>query len=153
MKITFDEGKAILKELVNLYLSLPEDLRTTNDIIHASELIFEATEYINFLKDALAFRAGKANVNKALDDPWSVHGSIVKTKGTQTALNVIPRNPVVHQTLTAPRGVTQQRVVHTVTPDGKDTIKTFVPKPPAIDIGLGIGSKTCQAFDAMSNLG
>ena len=136
MKIIFDDGRAILRELVNLYMSLPEDLRTTSDVLAASELIFEATEYINFLKDALAFRSGKSIVNKALDDPWTVHGSIVKTKGTQTTLNVLPRNPVVHQTVTAPRGVTQQRVIHTVTPDGKDTIKTIVPKP-QIDAGLG----------------
>ena len=44
MKIVFDDGKAILKELVNLYLLLPEELRTTNDILAASELIFEASE-------------------------------------------------------------------------------------------------------------
>lgn len=44
MKIVFDDGKSILTNLVDLYLSLPEDLRTKNEIIPASELIFEVTE-------------------------------------------------------------------------------------------------------------
>ena len=44
MKIVIDEEKSILKELENLYQLLPEDLRTKADILHASELIFEAAE-------------------------------------------------------------------------------------------------------------
>lgn len=44
MKIVFDDAKSILGQLVNLYMSLPEELRTKNDIIPASELIFEAIE-------------------------------------------------------------------------------------------------------------
>lgn len=44
MKIVFDDTRSILKELVGLYMALPDDLRTTNELIPASELIFEATE-------------------------------------------------------------------------------------------------------------
>ena len=44
MKVVFDDGKSILKELVNLYNVLPEDLRTKSDTLPASELIFEAIE-------------------------------------------------------------------------------------------------------------
>ena len=44
MKIVFDDGKSILKQLINLYNNLPEDLRTKSDKLPASELIFEATE-------------------------------------------------------------------------------------------------------------
>ena len=44
MKIVFDDGKSILKQLINLYNILPEDLRTKSDKLPASELIFEATE-------------------------------------------------------------------------------------------------------------
>ena len=44
MKIVFDDGKSILKQLMNLYNVLPEDLRTKSGKLPASELIFEATE-------------------------------------------------------------------------------------------------------------
>ena len=44
MKIHIDDATKILKELVNLYLELPEDLRTTDDVVEASHLIFEAKE-------------------------------------------------------------------------------------------------------------
>jgi hypothetical protein len=44
MKIVFDDAKSILKELIGLYNLLPEDLRTENALIPASELIFEAAE-------------------------------------------------------------------------------------------------------------
>ena len=46
MKVVIDDTSALLRQLVNLYELLPEELRTstTEDIIPASELICQATE-------------------------------------------------------------------------------------------------------------
>ncbi len=44
MKIVFDDAKSILMQLVDLYCTLPEELRTSSDVLPASELIFEAIE-------------------------------------------------------------------------------------------------------------
>ena len=44
MKVHIDDSEQILKELVSLYMELPENLRTTNELIPASHLIFEAKE-------------------------------------------------------------------------------------------------------------
>ena len=51
MKIQIDDATQILKELLDLYLELPEDLRTSDEVIEASHLIFEAKEYVNFISD------------------------------------------------------------------------------------------------------
>ena len=47
MKIQIDDATQILKELLDLYLELPEDLRSSEEVIEASHLIFEAKEYVN----------------------------------------------------------------------------------------------------------
>ena len=44
MKVHIDDSEQILKELVSLYMELPEDLRTNDELIPASHLIFEAKE-------------------------------------------------------------------------------------------------------------
>ena len=44
MKVHIDDSEQILRELVSLYMELPEDLRTTDELIPASHLIFEAKE-------------------------------------------------------------------------------------------------------------
>lgn len=113
--------------------------------------------FINFLKDKMGLRPGKSAVNKVLDDPWSVHGNVTKTKGTQTALNVIPnrqQNIVTQVPLPAPRisiGSGPAKIIHTVTPDGRDTIKTVLPKP--ADSGLGTHFLASSSISGINGAG
>ena len=50
--------------------------------------LHEYSRYLNFfryvthLKDKLALRMGKPFMAKTLDDPWTIHGNILKVKVT-----------------------------------------------------------------------
>ena len=64
MRIYLDENELILKQLKRLYLQLPLDIRSDKPMIAASELIFEATEFIDLLKfDDCKLSTGEANNN------------------------------------------------------------------------------------------
>jgi hypothetical protein len=76
------------------------------------------------LKDTMGLRRGKATLNKALDDPWNVHANVTKTRGTQTATNML--RGISNLTSITPQRIVGQpmsRIVHTVTPDGRDTVR------------------------------
>ena len=95
--------------------------------------------YIKFMKDKTALRASKSKLHKVIDDPWTTYGCVTKSRGTQTAIMsaLTTTTGISKQPTTSSLLHTTRKVVHTITPDGKESIKTFQTIPRSIDNNLG----------------
>jgi hypothetical protein len=71
MRIYLDENDQLLRQLRRLYLQLPLDLRSDKLMLPASELVFEAIEFISMLKIEAEFKmaTGETNNNKKSPEP------------------------------------------------------------------------------------
>ena len=76
-------------------------------------------------------REGKPVINKAIDDPWTVHGVSVRTKGTQTSRTEIGKSSAEYNTKTT--------LVHpsALTSKASKSPKLFHPGDPAKDPSKG----------------
>lgn len=89
MRIVIEDPDKVLRELLGLYKELPVELRTVKPRITASELIFEAAEFISMLKNALHLR-GK-DVSEPLYNPWisGLKSKVMKkTRSVQTSMTL-----------------------------------------------------------------
>ena len=50
------------------------------------------SRFIKFMKNSTGLRSAKSKLNKIIDDPWSLYGSITKNRGTQTSMSTTGYN-------------------------------------------------------------
>ena len=96
MRIFLDESDVVLRQLRNLYHTLPLDLRTAKSLIPASDLIVEAVEYITYLKksaDSKSEQSDEENNNKLKE---SVEPIIIKHSPIEPTLKTITSKSVAN---------------------------------------------------------
>ena len=107
MRLYLDDSDLILKQLKRLYLQLPLDLRSDKPMIAASELIFEAVEFIDMLKfEGLKPVTGETNNN---GDTKKVSEPIVILPFRNENSQPVPKNIGVAHPVTIDSRVQSQR--------------------------------------------
>ena len=134
MRIFLDENEQLLKQLRLLYLQLPLDLRSDKPMIPASELIFEAIEFISMLKTETDFKMEAGESKKKLDPivilPIRNENSMpLKLSNTMNQIRTFPVSVESRNHTTLP---------HTISLAPRPNLQTFLPQRPQVPVRLFI---------------